>query len=1065
MSSVLESDKTRYLVVDKQGILTAPPQSEVARVDSMSRPAAEAFARRMARYREANPGEITADTDATSVNNRDLRLTELLGIPDLDTYDREELWTTRRWNPGLDVPLGTLYKDGIPTGTPFIKNIATGDTGGEGPHWPLQGQTGSGKSMFLEDLVISLAAWHPPEKLNFMIIDFKGEASFLGFRRLPHVTGIVNDTGDPEILDRLAATILGEIERRKRFMAAEQARLGIGLPDVGKYLYFRENGYDLEPLPILIVLIDEAFIFYDQYKSEFSKVFTHIAKQGRSVGVWLMLASQELGFLQGQQAVWSEMNFTASLAVRSDTLSRVVLGGRDDAWEENIAKRTKNYTKGGHLFLKFAGSDPVHVRAANNLLEYKKTRTATAHADVATAELVAYTLANNFDDRPDGPDRADGAATAPNDVARADDGRIRTENSEIEVLLKKLSMPVETQLHNLWTPPLRKTVTFAQLSSYAALQPAAGPHDLTIPIGIVDHPWDHTQSVLSEDFTTNAGSVVVAGTAKSGRSTALTTMIIASSFRFAPHMVSWLLLDQGGDLGIVRCLPNVAGYARQGNSEMRDRILSEIQRIITLRSRLFALHDLNSIREYFHWRDSNPQPADPYGYLFVAIDGWLSLKAQLNNEDMAAAGAAVGWLNALGSMIEAGPNNGVHFVITTDNSAYDLPAVAQKSVSPIYLRGAENMSDAGPTAKQILKNYPVNQPGLTIERATLNGKDKYEVLRARIAVPIPQDIPEPTVDQIEVMIATDHSAAIKELCEGINAAAQPDQRIPVLRPLPTDLSFAQIWKPWCATQHTRPRLPGRPQRNVQLPLGLNSVDMTTIGIPWSPDPQDTSPHTLILGRPQSGRTTTLTTLITGILGSFAPQDAKIVILDERGALNRQRRLLAKEHYLAAHADRERTDKVLTEVLAEMHRRIGTNPDLHPTEEEQQTYFTGPELYLIVDNIDFYKNNQGSSPHAARLLSEIIRIRQRVGVHVLASTTHENFVSDSQRSPDNFPLAALEESRAHIISLAAANRIVIRDGIRSASFLVPGRANLISDRVEAAANGKPPIIQIASATTT
>lgn len=93
MSSVLESDKTRYLVVDKQGILTAPPQSEVARVDSMSRPAAEAFARRMARYREANPGEITADTDATSVNNRDLRLTELLGIPDLDTYDREELWT------------------------------------------------------------------------------------------------------------------------------------------------------------------------------------------------------------------------------------------------------------------------------------------------------------------------------------------------------------------------------------------------------------------------------------------------------------------------------------------------------------------------------------------------------------------------------------------------------------------------------------------------------------------------------------------------------------------------------------------------------------------------------------------------------------------------------------------------------------------------------------------------------------------------------------------------------------------------------------------------------------
>jgi DNA segregation ATPase FtsK/SpoIIIE, S-DNA-T family len=66
MGSALDSEKTRYLVVNKQGILTAPPQSEVAAVDSMSREAAEAFAWWMSRFRESDPGAALIDTEALS---------------------------------------------------------------------------------------------------------------------------------------------------------------------------------------------------------------------------------------------------------------------------------------------------------------------------------------------------------------------------------------------------------------------------------------------------------------------------------------------------------------------------------------------------------------------------------------------------------------------------------------------------------------------------------------------------------------------------------------------------------------------------------------------------------------------------------------------------------------------------------------------------------------------------------------------------------------------------------------------------------------------------------------
>jgi S-DNA-T family DNA segregation ATPase FtsK/SpoIIIE len=1054
VGSVLDSEKTRYLVVNRQGILTVPPQSEVAAVDSMSRGAAEAFARRMSRFREADPGAALIDTEALSVNSRDLRLSELLGIPDLEDYDPETLWAPRRFNPKLEVPLGTLYRDGVPTGTPYVRDLGSGNYGGDGVHSALQGQSGSGKSVFLENLVLSICAWHSPDKVNFMIIDFKGEASFLGFNIIPHIRGMVNDTGDPEILDRLAATLLGEVDRRKRLLAAEQARLGISLPDVGKYLQFREMPQyrnELKPLPILIVLIDEASIFYDKTKHEFTEVFTYIVKQGRSVGVWIHLASQELLFLRSQSQLWAEMNFKSSLVVNKDDISRAVIDD-NSAHDDIVKRRVKNYAKGGHIFFKFAGSDPVHLRAANNMLEYRKSGVTQAAAGSTAPALSIFTLANEWDTDTD----TASTRTAPETAADGTkDGQIRTERSEISLLIKKLSVPVNTELHNMWTPPLRKTVTLHQIRSFGGLAAAAELTDLMFPLGIIDHPMDHNQSLLNTDFSTNAGSVVIAGTAKSGRSTTLTTMIIASAIRHAPRMLSWVIIDQGGRLAVTRDLPNVAGYSSRGNAGMRARIFSEIQRVFTLRSRLFATHSLTGTAEYLRWRETNPQPADPYGYLFVAIDGWLSLQTELK-QDM----EWQGWVTGLGALIEGGPSFGIHFAVTTDNSAQDLPQVAQGKVSPIYLRGAAHGDDAGPTAKMILKNYPVSQPGLTLSPRTLNGERKNDVLKARIAVPVTQDIPEPTVAEIKSLQAVDYSDDIAELCAGISNAADPDQRIPVLRPLPSELAFAQMWPQWRRAQMGKPVLPGRRQRNIEIPLGINSVDMTIAGLPGSPA---SSPHTLVLGRPQSGRTTVLRTLIGGIVGSFAPHEAKIILLDERMALSRERRFLEREHYLAAYGDREDTQRVLTAVLAEANRRADMATDIDEISEEQQTFFDGPTLFVLVDNIDHYRDGQGSSPQAARLLAELIRIRARVDIHVIGTATHHGFSNESTRQVLLSPIAALEEVRSHILSLACGDdKIKIRD-IRAENFLFPGRGYLISDLVPATASGRPPVIQIANLT--
>ena len=65
-----------------------------------------------------------------------------------------------------------------------------------GPHGLVIGATGSGKSELLRTLVLGLAMTHSPEILNFVLVDFKGGATFAGMAGMPHVSAIITNLAD-----------------------------------------------------------------------------------------------------------------------------------------------------------------------------------------------------------------------------------------------------------------------------------------------------------------------------------------------------------------------------------------------------------------------------------------------------------------------------------------------------------------------------------------------------------------------------------------------------------------------------------------------------------------------------------------------------------------------------------------------------------------------------------------------------------------------------------------------------------------------------------------------------
>ena len=152
--------------------------------DQLSTVRAEAAARRLApRYAGDEP-------EARDVLSASTELVDLLGQGDVRDLDPEVAWRPRLQRDRLRVPIGVDE-----SGAVVALDIKESAQQGMGPHGLVIGATGSGKSELLRTLVLALSMTHSPEALNFVLVDFKGGATFAGMADLPHVSAVITNLG------------------------------------------------------------------------------------------------------------------------------------------------------------------------------------------------------------------------------------------------------------------------------------------------------------------------------------------------------------------------------------------------------------------------------------------------------------------------------------------------------------------------------------------------------------------------------------------------------------------------------------------------------------------------------------------------------------------------------------------------------------------------------------------------------------------------------------------------------------------------------------------------------
>ena len=161
------------------------------------------------------------DIGARSVDESDLpRAVGLLTLtgPELAASPESVI---ERWNENRSIVTGPLAPAKPPRHAGNLRAVI-GQTGADahaldlrtdGPHALVGGTTGAGKSELLQTWILAMAAAHSPQRLTFLLVDYKGGSAFRDCVDLPHTVGLVTDLS-PHLVRRALTSLSAELRYR-----------------------------------------------------------------------------------------------------------------------------------------------------------------------------------------------------------------------------------------------------------------------------------------------------------------------------------------------------------------------------------------------------------------------------------------------------------------------------------------------------------------------------------------------------------------------------------------------------------------------------------------------------------------------------------------------------------------------------------------------------------------------------------------------------------------------------------------------------------------------------------
>ncbi|WP_306368963.1 type VII secretion protein EccCa [Nocardiopsis sp. CC223A] len=928
-------------------------EEELGRPDALSRTRAASLARLIAPYRSSG-----VTTEVTEPLTTDFELTTLLGVRDLRAHDPERMWGELHPKNRLRVPIG-MTSDGAP----LELDLKESALGGMGPHGMLIGATGSGKSELLRTLVLALALTHTPETLNFILVDFKGGATFLGLDGLKHTSALITNLADEAILvERMQDALHGELVRRQ-----EHLRAAGGYSSVHEYEKARETDPGMEPLPTLFVVVDEFSELLAAHR-DFMDLFVMIGRLGRSLGVHLLLASQRLDEGRMHQ-LESHLSYRIALRTFSAIESRGVLGVPD-------AHRLPSAP--GNGFLKIDTETLIRFKAAYVSGPYRVSRRAVRSSVAGRAVTVLFT---------DAPVRM---PEAPVEEVVEEQPQ-EAQPSLLEIALDRLSEHGPAA-RDVWLPPLGVPPLLDELHGMiGSAIPEGGVlwddrGSLKVAVGIVDRPFEHRRTPLLADLTGAGGHVGIAGGPQSGKSTLLASLILGLALRNTPAQVQFYGIDCGGGLlQALKGLPHVGSVTARTDERRIVRTIMEMHEILTHRETFFAEHGIDSMATYRARRAAGEFADERHGDVFLVVDGWGTIRQ--DNMDLVA---------SIVQLVQRGLNYGIHVMVAS-------PRWADFNTSVRDLMGTRFELRLGDPVDSLVHMRAAQ----TVPRVPGRGitEDKHHFLTG-----LPRADGNP--DAVTVSAGTGELITrVKDAWDGPAA--------PPVRTLPAMLRAAEL--PASDLEGTSGVL--------RVPLGLESRRMQPFWHDFG-----ATPHLLVVGDTESGKTNLVRHITNAIRRHYGPSEARVVLGDQRRRLYDA---VPKEMQLGYAVTGDSVREMMQAAAQAMQVRM-PGPEITPDRIRLRDWWTGPELFVIVDDFELVAGS-GASPMAP--LAPMLAQGAEIGLHVILVHAAGGF---GRASGEPFIRSLIDLNTPSIMLSTPPSEGMLFGSVR-ARRMAPGRALWISRR--------------------